>query len=663
MRERVDVRGKLDRATRLSEALGVLFRATSVPVIALLEDGHIVAANDAMLDVYGYPIEEVVTMRIHDLIHAYTQTDSDLARAFRDHDGTFDRRLHRRKDGTTLWVVPSPGPIVLDGTRYIVSVLKDVTPLVEAEEKERHAKAANLADRMLILDALHAMLGEREVEPALAILSNAFRDAVGLRAGVWTPIVPGSSELRRAVGDPMEVFVNAEMTMHLQNERNALRAWETRKAQVFRLNDTSPGSVEHFVKGKIGGDSFVAPLVGRDGVHGIVYATVRPGTDVEQAMAMAETLAALGGMVLETVQLERRAKKDEERAEVMWHAASERLTDGIALLDRDLRIVRVNSAECALMGMTREQILGKPCHEVFDLCRSMTPCPHKVAQTEQLTMVREIQGERNLVRVEIIPVSPNDADIAVIHVAHDLSPERAMRTRLLSADRLATIGRLAAGVAHEVNNPAAFVTVNLGVLRDRFAAGAAHSSDVLPILEESLDGMNRIREIVRDLKGFARERSRDVIDLSQIAHSAIRMAAHETRGRAPVERVLGDNVLARARGARIAQVVLNLLVNAAQAIPPGHPHDHRIVVRTYQKGARAVLEVSDTGHGVPDDLKTRIFEPFFTTHEATGGTGLGLWLARGIIDDEGGTITVGDRPGGGATFTIDLPAHVAPVPG
>src|SRR5262249_25049067 len=153
-------------------------------------------------------------------------------------------------------------------------------------------------------------------------------------------------------------------------------------------------------------------------------------------------------------------------------------------------------------------------------CKAHEPCPHRVAASERLHLVRELQGGTGPLRIEIIPASANAAGIAVIHVAHDLTDERAMRTRLLTADRLATIGRLSAGVAHEINNPAAFVSVNLGVLRDRFVAGSAQASDILPMLEESMNGMERIREIVRDLKGFARERSRDVVDLSQIALSA-----------------------------------------------------------------------------------------------------------------------------------------------
>ena len=652
---------KRTRSQQLSNALGVLFRETTVPVIALGGDGAIVAANEATIGQYGYTIDELLVMRVHDLIADGRAIDGDLARAFREHGAPFERRPHRRKNGSVLWVVPNAGPITLDGETYVVSVLKDVTPLVEAETLARNATAAGLRDRKLILGAILEMLGEREVEPALQVLARAFLEAAGDATSVWIrdPALPGVLRMATCAGVAVErVSALGDERIVLARERMASRAWESGEAHVVRLEDTTDGSIEHTTSLRLGGHSFVAPLVGREGPHGIMYAHGRTGDDVDRALALATTLGRVGGMILEAVQLELRAKRDEERAEALWHVASERLSDGVALLDRELRVVRVNSAACAMLDVKPADILGKRCREVFSVCKDVDPCPHLVAQMEQLTLVREMQGVRRLLRLEIIPMAPNQADIAVIHVAHDLSDERAMRTRLLSADRLATIGRLAAGVAHEVNNPAAFVTLNLGVLRDRFIAGTARTAEVLPIVEESLDGMERIREIVHDLKGFARERSHDVVDLSQLALSAIRMATHETRGRAQVDRVLGEGIVAHARGARIAQVVLNLVVNAAQAIPPGNPLEHRIVVRTYRDGTRARLEVSDTGAGVPDDLKERIFEPFFTTHESTGGTGLGLWLARGIVEEQGGTIIVRDDPGGGACFVLDLPASL-----
>jgi signal transduction histidine kinase len=304
--------------------------------------------------------------------------------------------------------------------------------------------------------------------------------------------------------------------------------------------------------------------------------------------------------------------------------------------------------------------VGQRCRDVFPVCGEMNPCPHQTVLTEQKRSVREIHGrisDRPL-RIEIIPAPAAGPHFSLVHVAHDLSDERAIRSQLVTADRLATIGRLAAGVAHEVNNPAAFVMVNLGVLRERFASGTARPADTVAILTESLDGMDRIREILQDLKGFARERSRDKVDLSALVASALRMASHETRGRARVEKSLEPGLFAYVRGARIAQVVLNLVVNAAQAIPPGNPGENRIMVRAWREGDLAKIDVSDTGAGVPPELSALIFEPFFTTRESSGGTGLGLWLAREIVEEEGGTIRSLNPPEGGARFVIEL--HAAP---
>jgi two-component system, NtrC family, sensor kinase len=357
------------------------------------------------------------------------------------------------------------------------------------------------------------------------------------------------------------------------------------------------------------------------------------------------------------VEAELRAKKDEQRAEDLWRAASEQLTDAIALIGHDYRVLKVNSAMRTMLRLTDDQILGKTCREVFGVCGE-NPCPHQLAAAERRRVVREFHGIRTgrPLRVEIIPCPPDDAHFAFIHIGHDQTEERAFRSELIRADRLATIGRLAAGVAHEVNNPAALVTVNLGVLRDRFAAGTARTADVLAMLDESTEGMGRIHDMVRDLKGFARERSKERVDLAELVTSAVRMAAHATRGHAKVDKSLERDVWATVRGARIAQVVLNLLINAAQSIPSGHQSEHRIGVRTFQDRGLACIEVSDTGPGVPPELAQRIFEPFFTTRENTGGTGLGLWLAREIVQEEGGSIVLCEAQGRGAKFLVSLVA-------
>jgi two-component system NtrC family sensor kinase len=659
MRQGGAVNEGLARAERIAQALGVLFAETRIPVIALTRGGAFVSANAAALEQYGWSLEELLRMNIRDLLALdYPSLESDLADAIAGTPGPLNRRPHRRKDGSVLWVVPTAGPIEVDGQTLIVSVLKDVTAMIDAEAKARDATESSLRDRQLVLNAVVALLSERELRPALQILARSFGLAIGRSTSVWLPERKGSRTLVAVawhdLSEEAEKTIR-RMKVDLERERFSRLAWDNGVGYAVRLEDVAPGTFEYTAVSALG-PGIVAPLMGRDGAHGILAGVPDRDADFARAVTLATTLGTFGGMVLEAVQLE-------ARADVMWESASEQLSDGIALLGPDLRVGRVNSAMLRLLDRPETEVLGRRCVEVFTVCQERAPCPHQAALEIGKRSILEIVGRvsRRPLRLEVIPAQENDAGVAIIHVARDLTEERAIRTQLVTTDRLAGIGRLAAGVAHEINNPAAFVTVNLGVLRDRFAAGTARAQDVLAMLDESLNGMDRIREIVRDLKGLARERSIDLVDLGSVAQSALRMAAHETRGRAKVERVAEDGAVARVRGARIAQVALNLILNAAQALTAGRV-ENRITVRTRREGDRALLEVCDNGPGVDPRVASRIFDPFFTTREGSGGTGLGLWLARSIVDEEGGKLTFHEAPGGGACFVVDLPAAAATVP-
>ena len=662
-----NVRGddRLAHSKRIGAELGALFTSARVPIIVLYPDGAFAAANDRTLQQYGYSLEELLVLRIHDLIVDERNVDLDLERVGHNESGELARRRHRRKDGSILWIVPAANTMILCGEPYVVSVLQDVTALFEAESQARQAIEANLRDRQLVLNAVVAMLGEREEKPAEEILARSVSAAIGGSSSVWLPEASARRRLRIVAAHRWPSDPATSSSLDLDQESLSRRAWETGVGAVVSRDQAEPGTVEYTamssMKGSAEASCIVVPLMGRRGVYGLVCAVHTTWHDIDRALAMATTLASFGGLVLEAVQLEARAKRDEQRAEDLWYAASERLTDGIALIDSAYGVMRVNSAMRALLGSEDGEIVGRTCREVFQICETETPCPHAIAAASQRRVVREIRARASgrPLRVEIVPMPPGSTDFSFIHLCHDQTEERATRSGLISADRLATIGRLAAGVAHEINNPAALVTVNLGVLRDRFATGTARTAEVLAMLDESIEGMDRIRDIVRDLKGFARERSRERVDLGELVASAVRMAAHATRGHARVAKTLEADVWAVARGARIAQVVLNLIINAAQAIPSGQAAEHRILVRTFRKGDHACIEVSDSGPGIPPELADHIFEPFFTTREGSGGTGLGLWLAREIVAEEGGSIVLSKGAGRGACFLVSLVASVA----
>jgi two-component system, NtrC family, sensor kinase len=261
-----------------------------------------------------------------------------------------------------------------------------------------------------------------------------------------------------------------------------------------------------------------------------------------------------------------------------------------------------------------------------------------------------------------------DGEPALLAIARDVTARKEIEAQLMLNDRLASLGRLAASVGHELNNPLTYVLGTAALLaRDLAAAGL--SADVAQRLSAYVktigEGGHRMRDIVRDLKTLARadgpESTR--VDLRRLLDVSANMAEHELRAGTKLVRDYRDPLVVVGSETRLGQVFLNLLVNAAQAIPEQRgdaqaEHEVRIVTRAI--GGSAVVEISDTGVGVPRALVDRIFEPFFTT-KAGAGTGLGLSISHRIVVSAGGTIACEPRPGGGTTFRVTLPA-AAPAP-
>jgi len=249
--------------------------------------------------------------------------------------------------------------------------------------------------------------------------------------------------------------------------------------------------------------------------------------------------------------------------------------------------------------------------------------------------------------------------VRMIGAIMDITERRELQARLLLADRMASVGTLAAGVAHEINNPLAYVIANVDIAAQELRKRATPQlMRALDVLAEAKDGAERVRRIVGDLKTFSRadDAVRERVDLRDVVDSSINLAMNEIRHRARLVRELNEVPRVDANAGRLGQVVVNLLVNAAQAIPEGEANKNEIRVRTRTDGSgRAVLEVEDTGPGMPPDIRARIFDPFYTTKPVGEGTGLGLTICHGIIAALGGSIEVESDVGTGALFRVVLP--------
>lgn len=243
------------------------------------------------------------------------------------------------------------------------------------------------------------------------------------------------------------------------------------------------------------------------------------------------------------------------------------------------------------------------------------------------------------------------------------SERRKMQEQLMISDRMASVGTLAAGVAHEINNPLAALMANLDLMAQDFSEGRGDwSASRIQEMEESLrdarECADRVRHIVKDLKIFSRadEDRRGAVDVHRVLESSLRMAWNEIRHRARLAKDYGDVPLVDANEARLGQVFLNLVVNAAQAIPEGNTDKNEIrLVTKVDADGRVVVEVRDTGSGIPEAVISKIFDPFFTTKPIGVGTGLGLAICHRIVLGMGGQITVESDVGKGTTIRLTLP--------
>ncbi|HET9753418.1 MAG TPA: ATP-binding protein, partial [Myxococcales bacterium] len=263
-------------------------------------------------------------------------------------------------------------------------------------------------------------------------------------------------------------------------------------------------------------------------------------------------------------------------------------------------------------------------------------------------------------------LGPGGAVLGGIGIVEDVTERKRIEARLSRADRMASIGTLAAGVAHEINNPLVYVTLGLELidrelsrLRLRPAVPAADEWERMRNwVREALEGAERVRAIVRDLRTFSRpgEQQAVPVDVEKVLESSINMALSHIRPRAQLVRDYHKVPAVLADESRLGQVFLNLLVNAAQAIPEGAADLNAITVRTRSGlSGEAIVEVRDSGIGIEPWKIERIFEPFWTDKPVGVGTGLGLSIVHGIVSALGGEITVQSTPGRGSIFRVILP--------
>lgn len=328
--------------------------------------------------------------------------------------------------------------------------------------------------------------------------------------------------------------------------------------------------------------------------------------------------------------------------------------DGVALLRLDGRVRWANPALASLLGRSAVALEGTDMAARLPGVRLDAAAPVDTAECEL------VRSPDDIVAVAVSTTVLRDKrslPLGLVLVVRDLREVAALRARLVTSGRLAAVGELAAGVAHEINNPIAYVRANLGALGDLFdkldEPTPAMIREGRELLDESLDGVDRVIDIVRDIRGFAHQGTspREPVDLNAVLDTVLRVATPQLRSAERVERNYQPLPPVLGSAQELQQVFLNLVVNAAQAIGD----TGRIRIETEHDARWVLVSVEDDGAGIPADVVDRIFDPFFTTKPVGEGCGLGLAIAYQLVRQHDGDLQVHSRPGEGTRFSVRLP--------
>ncbi|HEX9023458.1 MAG TPA: ATP-binding protein, partial [Geobacteraceae bacterium] len=384
-----------------------------------------------------------------------------------------------------------------------------------------------------------------------------------------------------------------------------------------------------------------------------------------------------------------------EKAKTEWENTMDCIEDVIMLTDADGRIKRCNRALRELTGSPFAEMLGRCWRDVLSQSglEPPAPCPSGTeishAASGRWFMFNSYpfwDTARNEVSGAVITLhNTTVVKRFTTELEKAYSELKLTQAKVIQQEKMASIGQLAAGVAHEINNPMGFISSNLNTMvkyverltgfiqsqAEVIEAAAAPEvagqlaekrrslkidyvmNDCRELLGESLDGAERVRTIVQNLKSFSRvdDAESRLADINECITSTINIVWNELKYKASLIRELAPIPLTRCYPQQLNQVFMNLLVNAAQAIEK----QGEITVRTWHENGSIYAQVADTGCGMPPDSLGRIFEPFFTTKEAGKGTGLGLSITYDIVKKHNGEITAASEPGKGTTFTVRLP--------
>lgn len=601
------------------ELVLALINALPDALLVVAASGNIVAVNATALRLFGYAESELIDQPVEVLIPERLRPQHEQTRRqFVEQPGQRSMAQGRelkalRRDGKELSVQIALSPVTSHGSLFVLVALRETPDYVRAlrETEERYRSALEQAPDAVFVADLNGRY--TEVNSAACRLLGYTREQL--------------------LGKTIMDLITADELPRLAATR----------AKLLR-----PGAADVSGWTLLRADGAKLPVEISAMIHadGRWQAFVRDVSERKQA----EATVALALRELETV--------------------LETLPDPIAIRSGDL-YAYVNPAWLRVLGHEEpRELIGTRVLE------SIHPDDRALAGVLLAGPTKESAGERVELRLlaldgSVVPLEFPPAlalhyhgEPASLIVGHDRREEKRMAVALAARERLVTVGTLAAGVGHELNNPLQSVTLNLELLRDELrdlaaSAPSQRGRELLDMADDALRGADRIRKIVAGLHAFSRgdREEQSLVNIHSVLELSLDLAQNELRHRARVELDFGTVPAVIADDSRLAQVFINLFVNAVQAMPARSTDQNlvRIVTRADDQG-RVVVEISDNGSGMAPEVRQRIFEPFFTTKPVGKGTGLGLAISYNIVTSMAGQIECESELGVGTTFRIVLPA-------
>jgi two-component system, cell cycle sensor histidine kinase and response regulator CckA len=630
-----------------------LFENAIMGISQALPDGRLVKVNEAYARMYGYSSPAEILAHVDNVNQLYANPDDrqEVLRIVSEKGVMEPKEIPViRRDGSRFVVLVSARAI-RDASGTLVCFQAEHVDITELKQAEESLRQSELRYRTLLdasFDLIYVIGRDDTVEyvnsAALKMLRCEEEEVLGKpRATLFSPGMAATQGQALA-----RVFATGE-PMHQEHPSVTEDGVGYQETQLF-------------------------PLKNLDG-------------EVRSVLGMSRDITA-----------RKRAEDGLRNSRAFLDNVINAIADPVFVKDEARRFVLVNDALCKIVGRPREGLLGQDGDDMFpeDEVAVFRKMDAAVLGTGNENVNEEYLSNLSTKEVSTIVtrktryVDPTGKRF-LVGVIRDITELKRLQSSLAQADRLASMGMLAAGVAHEINNPLSYVLYNVEslaqdlpkladaakrcgtALRERVGDAAldeilgdgaeilrpAPLDDAVDRVREALEGTHRIKDVARGLATFSRveQVEQSAVDVRHAVETAVHMAMNEIRFRAQLVRDLEPVPTVMASEGKLSQVFLNLLINAAHAIDEGDVGNNRIAVRTRTDGADVLVEISDTGKGIPPGDLDRVFEPFYSTKGVGKGSGLGLAICHNLVVELGGEIRVESEVGRGTRFVVRLPVR------